>query len=266
MRASRKVLAAAVLLLGLVGCAPKVLVVTPAGAGTAMPDLKAAQAMVDAACTEPVALTADLRLSGRIEGDRVRGTLQVGVSVDSVRLEGLAPFGAPVFVLAGRPGQAILLLPRDPAVARGASPADLLDAVVGVPFGPADLRALIAGCGFAGRTAREAATFPGGWTRVAVEGPRVIWLRAGTGGRPVVVAASDGTWEVSYTRADAGWPTAFRVRRVAQGPDGTDAAFAVDAPEALEALPAGALDVAIPAAAREVTVADLRNSRALRER
>ena len=51
-------------------------------------------------------MTADLRLSGRIDGERVRGTLQVGVTRDAMRLEGLAPFGAPVFVLAAQPGAA----------------------------------------------------------------------------------------------------------------------------------------------------------------
>ncbi|BCS34649.1 hypothetical protein TBR22_A38770 [Luteitalea sp. TBR-22] len=266
MPANRKALIAATLLLGLAGCAPKVVVQTPAGSGAPVADLAAVQALVAAACTEPEALTVDLRLSGRIDGERVRGTLQAGVSGDSVRLEGIAPFGAPVFVLAGRPGQAVLLLPREPAVARGADPAELLDAVVGVPFGPADLRALVAGCGVAGRTVRQAATFPGEWTRVTVDKARVIWLRGRAGGRPVVVAASDGAWEVSYTRADAAWPTAIRLRRVEAGRVVTDAAFAVDGPEALPALPPGALDVAIPAGTREVTLADLRTSRELRQR
>lgn len=265
MRASHRVLVTGAVLVGLSGCAPKVVVQTPAGEGTPVADLTAVQAHVDAVCTEPAALTADLRLSGRIDGDRVRGTLQVGVTADSVRLEGIAPFGAPVFVLAGRPGQAVLLLPREPAVARGVSPGELLDAVVGVPFGPADLRALIAGCGVTGRHVHAASTFPQGWTRVVVDADRILWLRAAGGEPPVLVAASDGMWEVSYTRDGATWPSTIRLRRRAEGRAATDASFVVDAPEALATLPAAALDVTIPAGAREVTVADLRNARELRQ-
>lgn len=266
MRASRKLLLTGMLVAGLAGCAPKVAVRLPVGVGAPVADLAPVQALVDAACTEPAALTADLRLSGRIDGDRVRGTLQVGVSADSVRLEGIAPFGAPVFVLAGSPGRAVLLLPRDPAVARGGSPGELLDAVVGVPFGPADLRALIAGCGVAGRRVLAASTFPDGWTRAGMDADRVLWLRAASGATPVVVAASDGAWEVTYTRTGGGWPTAIRLRRRSGGQGATDTTFTIDAPEALAALPAAALEVTIPDGTREVTVAELRTSRELRQR
>ena len=46
----------------------------------------------------------------------------------------------------------------------------------------------------------------------------------------------------------------------------TDVVFAVDAPEAVDALPAAALVVDVPKDAREVSLADLRKSRELRER
>ena len=42
--------------------------------------------------------------------------------------------------------------------------------------------------------------------------------------------------------------------------------FAVDAPEALDALPAGALDVVVPRDAREISLGDLRRNRELAER
>ena len=113
------VASSAVVLLATAACAPKVRLDLPAGTGTPLADVAAAEQAARASCRTHPAVTADLRLSGRIDGERVRGTLQVGVTREAMRLEGLAPFGAPVFVLAARPGQAVLLLPRETAVARG---------------------------------------------------------------------------------------------------------------------------------------------------
>jgi hypothetical protein len=248
-------------------CAPKVNLTLPAGAGTPLADLAAAERLAGDACATHPAITADLRLSGRIDGDRVRGTLQVGVTRDAMRLEGLAPFGAPVFVLAAQSGRATLLLPRESAVARGESAADLLDAVVGVALTPADLLAVVSGCGLADRTVRGGAAFGDAWTRIDLEGDRRLWIRRiGDGGPPAIMAAEDARWRVEYTRRDAGWPTAIRLLQRTPGPVRTDAVFAVDAPEAMEALPDGALDVEIPKGARDVALADLRKSRELRDR
>ena len=255
------------MLLATAACAPKVNLALPAGSGTPLADVAAAEQVARTACATHPAITADLRLSGRIDGERVRGTLQVGVTRDTMRLEGLAPFGAPVFVLAAQPGRATLLLPRESAVARGDSAADLLDAVVGVALTPADLLAVVSGCGLADRTVRGGAAFGAEWTRVDLEGDRRLWIRRlGEAGPPAIVAAEDDRWRVEYTRRDAGWPTAIRLLQRATGPVRTDAVFAVDAPEAMDALPAGALDVEIPKDAREVALADLRKSRELRER
>ena len=249
-------------------CAPRTATLSlPAGAGTPIADVAAAQASWRAGCQRPDALTAEVRLSGRIDGERVRGTLQLGVSADSLRLEGLAPFGAPVFVLAVTPAEAILVLPRESAVARATSGGELLDAAVGVPFEPADLRALVAGCGLADGSVSAAESFPGGWTRLDVGAQRRIWLRAvSPGSAPAVLAASDGAWQIEYTRTGPAWPSAIRLRRVASTGGRTDAVLALEAPEALAALPEAALTVTIPEQARVITVADLRASRGLTER
>lgn len=247
-------------------CAPSVRVSLPPGAGTPVTDVAAVEAAARASCRAPQALTADLRLSGRIAGDRVRGTLQVGVTADAMRLEGLAPFGAPLFVLAAQSEGALLLLPREDAFARAPSADQLLDAVVGVALGPADLRAIVSGCGLAAWDAVAASTYAGGWTRVDAGDGRRIWLRATADGEaPVIMAAEDGRWRVEYTRLDTGWPSAIRLVQTS-GHGGTDALLRVDGPEALDALPAGALEVDIPGGARQVTLADLRGRRALTDR
>ena len=83
----------------------------------------------------------------------------------------------------------------------------------------------------------------------------------------VLMAAEDDRWRIEYTRTGSGWPTAIRLQRTAgEGAGRTDVVFAVDAPEAIDALPAAALTLDVPAGTRSVSVADLRTSRELRER
>lgn len=245
-------------------CAPKVGVVLPPGEGVPLSDISAAREAARASCDLPPALTVDLRVSGRIDDERVRGTLQLGVSGEALRLEGLAPFGAPVFVLAARPGHAVLLLPRDKAFARGTSAAELLDAVIGVALAPGDLRAVVAGCGLDAWTPVRGAQFGQDWTRLEDEQGRRLWIHSAGGAAPVVLAAEDTQWRIDYTRTGAGWPTAIRLR--ARDGKGTDAVFAVDAPERIDALPTEAASLDVPSGAREVTLDDLRRARGLRER
>ncbi len=280
VRIARAAGLAVVLAAASTACAPKVRLSLPAGEGTPISDIAPVEAAARASCRAPDALTADLRLSGRIDGERVRGTLQVGVARDAMRLEGLAPFGAPVFVIAARPSEAVLLLPRETAVARAPSASDLLDAVVGVPLSPADLLAIVSGCGLAAWEARGGARFGEDWARLDVDDGRRLWLRSGRtsgGGRgeatgpggsgvPVIVAAEDGRWRIEYVRDGAGWPTAIRLQGMGAEARRTDAVFAVDAPEALDALPSGALDVDVPAGARSISLQDLRTRRDLADR
>jgi len=251
------------------GCAPRVRLALPSGDGTPVADVQDVAQQARSSCRAPAALTADLRLSGRIDGDRVRGTLQVGVASDAMRLEGLAPFGAPVFVLAAQPSGAVLLLPREDAVARAASASELLDAIVGVALAPADLLAIVSGCGLADWKATGAASFGETWQRLDVGDGRRLWLRRGgaPAAGPVVMAAEDERWRVEYTREGSAWPSAIRLQRLgSEERRVTDVVFAVDAPEAVDALPPAALAVDVPAGARVVSVADLRKSRELRER
>ena len=265
----RAIVAAAVgVVLATAACAPRVRLELPTGAGTPLTDLATAERAARTSCRTHPAITADLRLSGRIDGERVRGTLQLGVTREAVRLEGLAPFGAPVFVLAAQPGSAVLLLPRETAVARGTSALELLDAVVGVALTPQDLLAMVSGCGVAEWSVSGGATFSGGWTRLDLDQARTLWLRTAADGTPLLVAAHDGRWRIEYTRTSADWPTAIRLRAAGSGGESsrTDAILALDAPEAMARLPEGALEVEIPDGAREVALADLRKSRELRER
>jgi hypothetical protein len=63
-----------------------------------------------------------------------------------LRLEGVAPFGTPVFILVADGSRGTLLLSRDRRVVRDADVADILDALIGLRLGPDDLRAVLSGC------------------------------------------------------------------------------------------------------------------------
>ena len=77
----------------------------PRPVGTPTPDPTAAEAFVTAtaACQGFRSIEGELSLSGRAGGERVRGRILTGLeSGGAVRLEAVAPFGAPFFILAGR--------------------------------------------------------------------------------------------------------------------------------------------------------------------
>ena len=132
---------------------------------------------------------------------------------------------------------------------------------------PADLLAIVSGCGVAGWTVAGGATFGQEWTRLDLDGDRRLWLQRRTPAEsPAIVAAEDARWRIEYTRAASGWPQVIRLVQRAAGPVRTDAAFTVDAPEAMDGLPDGALDVEVPAGTRVVGVADLKRRRELTER
>ena len=66
-------------------------------------------------------------LSGRAAGQRVRGRVQAGLVPGALRLEGVAPFGSPVFILVADGQRGTLLLLRDRRVLRDAPPEEILE-------------------------------------------------------------------------------------------------------------------------------------------
>lgn len=92
-------------------------------------------------------LTAEVAASGKVNGQRLRARLTVGVeSPASARIEAMAPFGAPLFIFVAINDDATVLMPRDDRVLRHGSPDRVLDAAAGVPLDAADLRTLLTGC------------------------------------------------------------------------------------------------------------------------
>ena len=164
----------------------------PTGDGTPFAGFAAAYEQAVQECRAVTAITAQLALSGRAGGTKLRGRINVGLAAPAdIVLEGIAPFGRPVFVLAGRDGEATLLLPRDERVLRGASPSAIVEALAGVPLGPEELRAAVAGCGLGTGVPSGGRGFGDNWASVDVPGGAVFLQRL------------DGRWRVAGATRDA---------------------------------------------------------------
>src|SRR5687767_2708997 len=112
-----------------VACGPR-RITLPSDPGTPLPDFAQIHAQLSSACAGVRTLTAELGLSGRAGEQRLRGRIIAGFArPSSMRLEGVPPFGAALFILAARGSAATLLLPRDSRVVRNASPEAILGAL-----------------------------------------------------------------------------------------------------------------------------------------
>lgn len=189
----------------------------PRPAGTATPDPTAAAAFetATAACNAGArSIEAELRLSGRAGGERVRGRVLTGLDAGgSIRLEAPAPFGAPFFILAGRNERATLFLPRERRVLKDTSVRDVLERITGLALGADDLRLILSGCLVERAAPAEGRQWGSEWKAVTIAPDRVAYLRMQKG-QPVLTAADYGSWHIDYSAHDAnGHAGVVRVRR-----------------------------------------------------
>lgn len=222
----------------------------PVGAAVDAPSAVPALAAVTPHCRPLRTATAEIRLSGRVGTSRVRARLLAGFAEpDSLRLEALAPFGAPALVLASNGVTTTLLFPRAAQVLRDAPVAAVLDALTGLALEAGDLRRLIFGCvvddGGQGRRYGPA------WQAVE-SGDRRALLKNG-----VLVAADYRGWQVDYAAHVSAMPRTVRVRRALATGD-IDLVAALSNVATNVALDAAAFTVVVPADAAPITLDDLR--------
>jgi outer membrane lipoprotein-sorting protein len=126
-------------------CAPR-LTKLPTGAGTLAPDIAAVLVQALTSCQRVQSLTAEIAVNGSVGGQRIRARLIGGFTPSSMRLEAVAPFGAPLFTLVGTGNDGTLYLPRDQRVVEHGPPAEVMAAVAGVPLGANDMLRTLTGC------------------------------------------------------------------------------------------------------------------------
>ena len=147
--------------------------------------------------------------SRRLRG-RVRGALERPASV---RLEGLAPFGAAAFVLVvDPPGEAQLVLPRDRRVVTHDDGGELLGSLTGLALGPDDFRAVLTGCVVPDPRPVSGRSYGDAWKAIELEGNASIFLRpADADGALVVTAGTRPGMRVEYSDHVRGLPRRVRV-------------------------------------------------------
>ena len=245
---------ASVVVLG--GCAAR-MPPRPTGAMTADPTAIEAFTTATRACRGFKTLTAELALSGRAGGEKLGGRVHAGLeSGGAVRLEGLAPFGAPVFILAGRNERATLLLPRDRRVLKDTPVPEVLERLTGLALGADDLRLLVSGCLVDNAAPIDGRQWPGGWQAVTLAPGRTAYLRSRQG-QSVVVAADYGPWRIDYAEHTGGYPRLVRVRP--SGDAATDVTARIGDLQVNIAIDPRAFVVEIPSDADPMTLDELRS-------
>ncbi len=174
----------------------------PQGPGAAATDAREALTDATVACHAVTTMTADIAVTGSVNGQRVRARLFAGLAApDAARLEAVA-LGQPFFILVAHSGAATLLLQRDNRVLEQGPPDAVLEAATGLPVDPSALRALVTGCTTAPDW-RETRALGDDW-RVLPDAASTVYLH-----RPVrharwrvaAVAHRDSTgaeWRVEY--------------------------------------------------------------------
>jgi hypothetical protein len=251
----RAVLVACASMMLLGGCAagtPK----RPEGPGTADPAAIQAFQGATTPCAGLKTLTAEIRLSGRAGGERLRGTLHAGLAAPgALRFEAVAPFGPPLFVLAGRNNRATLLFPRDDRVLQDVALADVLERLTALALDADAVRLILSGCLADQATAAQGRTWSGGWSAVSLGAEITAYLQQ-RNGSTVVAAADYGPWLVDYSDHLNGWPRTVRIR--SREPGRVDATARLDQVEVNTIIDDRAFIVEVPASAERITLNDLR--------
>ncbi len=233
----------------------------PAGPGAPATDAADAFAQATSVCRGIRTLTAEVAASGNVGGQRFRVRLSAGVEAPaSARLEAVAPFGAPFFIFVATNDDATLFLPRDERVLEHGRPADVLDAVAGVPLSASDLHAVLTGCTPA-VSQPEGRALGADWRTITDADGDAIYLRRDAAAWQLA-AIVHRAWRVDYRDQLNGLPRTLRITSVPRdGSASFDLTLALTQVETNIALDAEVFRVQVPRTAQSITLDELRHAR-----
>jgi hypothetical protein len=238
-------------------CAPK-RAALPSGAGTSFPEAAPAYQTAIQECRGARTLQATLGLSGRAGSTGIRGSVDAGFEAPAqVRLEGRYPFGRPAFILVAAGPQATLYLPRDNRVLRNATTETIVEALVGLPLGGGEMRAVLTGCGFGASDSPGAGrSYPGGWAAIDTDGA-TTYLRQ-VEGRWRIVGATRPPLMIHYSGFTLGRASTVRVSST--GPVAADVTVRLSDVTINVALGTDVFSVQVPPEAEPLTIEELRRA------
>ncbi len=212
------------------------------------------------ACTGVRTLTTEIGMSGRAGRQKLRGRVVGGFARPaSMRLEGVAPFGPPAFILVARGTNATLLLPRDePRVLRGAKPEEILGALTGVALGPADLMAILTGCVVPMGDATVGRLHANGWASIDLAGGATMYLQRSKD-TWIIRAARRAGWQIEYPSWSGNFPQTVRLQS-AEPDVNVDLTASLSQIETNKDLEDAAFNVTVPPGADAITLDELRNA------
>jgi len=201
--------------LGLSACATRRLEL-PAGTGAPLTNFSEIHQQLARACRQVRTLTAELSLAGRAGSERIRGRVVAGFAAPaSMRLEGVAPFGPPAFILVtggtAADGRSVLVLPRDARVLRDATADDVLGALTGVALGAAELQAILTGCVQPEPRPVGGRAYGGGWAAIDLDGGASLFLRSMANAWELRAARLRG-WQIEYADWQGQFPRRVTLR------------------------------------------------------
>lgn len=242
-----------------ISCAGAILKL-PTGPGEPLPRFDSVFAEATANCRDVRTMTAEIGLAGRVGRGRFRGRAIIGLAQPgSLRLEAVAPFGAPFFVLVATPKGATLLLPREERVINDTPASAILKTLTGVAMDPGDVLALLSGCVVPNPVPTGGRSYGSKWMVVDLEGGATVFLQSSSGS-PRVVAARREDLTAQYGLFDT--PVArrihVRVGNAASSEGVADLVATLSQVETNVSIDPAAFTVRVPDTATSITLDELR--------
>lgn len=224
--------------------------VRPAGPPTPFPEADILWRDLTRVCRDVTSYRAQLRVSGRLNGQRIPG-LSAGLALERDRLAMNLRWGAtPEISMAGPSTGLTLLMHRSGQVVRGPAD-DVVEALIGARLSPATLLSALTGC-VAADTAVTRSEKVGAFARLTVP-DGVVYLRQRSGAWEL--AASElGDLVIDYRRLVDGWPREIVIR---QAP-GVALGLQVVEFERNPELTSGLFQLSVPASFADMSVEQLR--------
>ena len=231
----------------------------PSGPGLPFPEFASAYAQATASCARVNTLTASMALSGKAGRTKLRGRVDAGFAAPArVRLEGVAPFGRPVFILTASGDSGTLILPRDDRVLTGAPPAAIVEALAGVALTPDMLRRAVSGCGLSGDEPSGGQRHGDDLAAIAVGSGRAYLRRVGDTWQ--MAGAARDALTVSYAEYANGRPSTVRLVSETSGRAAADLTLRLSQIENNTPLDAKVFEAEVPQGSVPLTLEELRRA------